>query len=106
MKRVFKLEERVWYTEDHECGWGRIGLINREDTYGEYNCSDANGDILTIIKDSGSEIECVPSNVYQLAPGRTFFGEPVVWDHNEDIDYPYYCPAHDENCYAFELEWN
>ena len=105
MKRVFKIDERVWYFEDHEHGWGRIGLVNGDDNYGEYICCDANGDILTIIKDSGSEIECVPSNVFQIAPNRTFFGEPVVWEHTEEIDYPYYCPARDENCYNVEVEW-
>lgn len=105
MKRVFKIDERVWYNEDYMCGWGRIGLINRSDEFGEYICSDYNDDIITVIKDSGGEIECSPSNVYQLAERRTFKGEPVVWEHDQEIDYPYFCPALNENCYACELEW-
>lgn len=104
MKRVFKIGEVVWYSEDHECGWGKVGLINRSDEFPEYNCSDEGGDILTIEKECGGEIECSPSNVYQVAQNRFFRGEPVVWDHNEEIDYPFYCPAEDENCYYCELE--
>lgn len=104
MKRVFKIGEVVWYSEDHECGWGKVGLIDRSDEFPEYNCSDEGGDILTIEKEGGGEIECRPSNVYQVAQDRFFRGEPVVWDHNEEIGYPFYCPAEDENCYYCELD--
>lgn len=106
MKRVFKIDERVWFIEGHEYGWGRVSLINGTNEFGEYNCCDNLGDVLTIVKDSGSEIECSPSNVYQLAERRMFHGHPVVWEHDEEIDYPYFCPDLDENCYTVELEWN
>lgn len=105
MKRVFHIGEVVWYTEDHESGWGTVGLINRSDTFPEYPCADESEDILTIIKEGcKSEIECLPSNVYQLAEGKMFRGEPVVYEHNVEIDYPFYCPAEDENCYYCELD--
>lgn len=105
MKRVFHIGERVFFMEDYEIGWGTIGLINRSDKYPDYPCSDDAGDILTIIKDgSKSEIECSPSNVFQVADGKTFRGEEVVYEHNEEMDYPFYCPEEDENCYYFELD--
>ena len=105
MKRVFHIGEVVWYTEDHESGWGTVGLINRSDWFPEYPCADESEDILTIIKEGcKSEIECLPSNVYQVAQGKTFRGEPVVYEHNVEIDYPFYCPAEDENCYYIELD--
>lgn len=104
MKRVFKIGERVWWNDDHMYGWGTIALINREETYKEYPCSDYNGDILTITKDSGGEIETTPSRVYQEAYGYTFFGMPLVWEHDEEIDYPLYCPDRDENVYMCEVD--
>lgn len=105
MKRVFKIDEIVWYIEDYESGWGKVGLINRSDMYPDYPCSDESGDILTIIKEGcTSEIECSPSNVYQIAPGKFFHGEKCVYEHDEEIDYPLYCPAEDVNCYYCELD--
>ena len=104
MKRVFTIGERVWWSDDYMCGWGTIALINRQDTIERDVCSDYNGDILTITKDSGGEIETTPSCVYQIAKGKTFRGKPVCWEHDEDIDYPFYCPEEDENCFHFELD--
>ena len=105
MKRVFKIDEVVWYCEDHETGWGKVGLINRSDSYPDYPCSDENDDILTIIKEGcRSEIECSPSNVYQLAEGKTFHEKPVVYEHDVEIEYPFFCPAENENCYYCELD--
>lgn len=104
MKRIFKLNERVWYEDDNERGWGTIVLINGDEIKEEI-CSDDSGDILTIEKEGcNSTIETTPSRVYQIAEGRFFWGCPVVWEHNEGIDYPFYCPDRDENCYHFEVE--
>lgn len=102
-RRVFTIGERVWYEQDHMTGWGKVGLINREDTFKQYNCDV--DDILTIEKDSGGEIECWPDNVYQVAQGLTFFGLRVVWDHNSE-EYPLYCPEREENLYMIETEQN
>ena len=104
MKRVFKIGEVVWFEDDHMNGWGKVGLINRSDKFPAYPCCDDAGDILTIVMDSGGEIETTPSCVYQLAPGLTFFGKAVAWEHKEDIDYPFFCPDHYENCFYFELD--
>ena len=105
MKRVFKIDEVVWYEDDYERGWGKVVLINRSDNYPDYPCSDDAGDILTIQKEGcKSEIETTPSRVYHPALGKTFRGEQVVYEHNEEIDYPFYCPSEDENCYYFELD--
>lgn len=105
MRRVFKIDEVVWYEADHERGWGKVGLINRTDKFKDYPCADESEDVLTIIKEGcRSEIEVLPSQCFQIAPDKTFRGEPVVYEHNVEIDYPFYCPAEDENCYYFELD--
>ena len=69
MKRVFKIGERVWWEDDHMSGWGTIALVNGDDSYWEYAVGNL-GDIITITKDTGGEIETTPNCVYQLAPGR------------------------------------
>jgi hypothetical protein len=95
----------VFYEDDHERGWGQIVLINRTDKPKAVPCCDYAGDIITIRKDGcNSEIETTPSCVYQLAPYYTFRGNVCVFEHNEDIDYPLYCPDEDENCYFFETD--
>ena len=105
MKRVFRIGEVVWYCADDERGWGKIGLINRTDTYTDYPCADDSGDILTVTKEGGTgEIEVLPSQCYHVAEGKFFKGEPVVYEHSEWIGYPLYCPAEDENCYYCELD--
>lgn len=95
----------MWFEDDHMQDWGILVLVNRSKTYSQYPCCDEMGDILTIEKDSGGEIETTPSHVYQLAPGREFHGYPVVWEHQETMeDYPFYCPGLGENCFHFEVE--
>lgn len=105
MKRVFKIGEVVWYNADHGQGWGKVSLINRSDSFKDYPCADASGDILTITKEGGKgEIECVPSYVYQVAPDKTFLGETVVYEHHEEVAYPLCCPAKNKNVYYYELD--
>ena len=105
MRRVFTIGEVVFYEDDDERGWGKIVLINGTNAHKEEICSDDDGDIITIQKEGcKSEIETTPSRVYQVAQDRFFQGEPVVWEHNVGIDYPFYCPARGENCYHFEVE--
>ena len=104
MKRVFKIGEVVFFEDDYMRGWGKVGLINRTDKYPELPCSDDSGDILTIIKDDGGEIETTPNCVYQVAQDKFFRGEPICWEHHNESDYPFYCPAEDENCFYFELD--
>lgn len=102
MKRILKIGERIWWEDDHMNGWGTIALISGERDYPEYIVND--DEIVTIEKETGGEIEVTANRVYQLAPGRYFWGEEVVWEHHEDIDYPFFCPERYENCYHFEVE--
>jgi len=102
MRRVFRIGERVWWEDDYMQGWGTVGLLNHQDTIKEDVLSDYDGSILLIEKDSGGEIETTPSCVYQITQGVTFKGYPVVWDHRNDSDYPFYCPDLDENCFHHE----
>lgn len=105
MKRVFTIGERVFYEDDHESGWGKIVLINGRANLGQDICSDDCGDIITIQKEGcRSEIETTPSHIYHVAQERTLYGNPVVWEHHEDIEYPFFCPALDEHCYHTELD--
>lgn len=105
MKRVFEIGERIWYEDDYGHGWATICLINRSSGHREVPCCDAAGDILTLVKENGfSKIETTPSRVYKLAPGRSFRGKAVCWEHDEESDYPLWCPDEYENCFFFELD--
>ena len=42
--------------------------------------------------------------VYKIVEGKTFQGETVCYEHDCDIEYPYYCPTRDENLYEVELD--
>ena len=104
MKRVFRIGERVYYDNNESNGWGTVILLNGTDKHKEDILCDEAGDKITIKTDSGEKVTAAPSQIYTLAPGRTFFGEPVVWEHNPEKDYPFYCPAENENCYYCELD--
>ena len=89
MKRILKIGEPVWWQDDHMSGWGRIGLVNGTESFGEYNVGP--DDIITVCKSDGGEIETTYMHVFQLAPGRFFNEKPLVWDHfSEDFDF--WCP--------------
>ncbi len=106
MRRIFTIGETVFY-DDHASkrGWGKIILINNSNMYKEEICSDNNGDTITIRKErSKKEVTLAPSQVYNLARGRKFWGNRVVWEHSVESNYPFYCPDRDENCYHFEVE--
>ena len=100
-KRVFKLGERIWDAHDEK--WGTIiYLIHPSFKEKEDILSDDN--IVGYEQDGGGENEVFAEDVYQLAEGKTYQGEPVVWEHSEDIDYPLFCPAYGENYYYSELD--
>lgn len=43
------------------------------------------------------------ANAYQIVPDRLCHnGHILCYEHNTDIDYPYYCPFCDENMYEIE----
>lgn len=43
-------------------------------------------------------------DIYKIANGQTFQGEPVCYEHHLNLGYPYYCPTRDENLYGIELD--
>lgn len=45
-------------------------------------------------------------NLYQFVPDMvdTRCEEPVCYEHEDEIDYPYYSPYLDENLYGFEIK--
>jgi len=100
MKSVFKIGEVVWTIS----GWGKVVDINRSTTYSEYACCDRFEDLIGVELESGERKEYAPSSVWQIAQDRFYKEESVVWEHDDEIDYPFYCPALDENCYYCELD--
>ena len=102
MKRIIKINERVWWEDDHMNGWGTIALVAGEDSKPEY--IEGDDTIITIKKDTGGEIETTVDHIYQLAP-YTFQGAQCCWEFNEtQDDYPLFCPERYENCFFFECE--
>jgi len=99
MKRPFTIGERVF--DSHDNRWGTILLIAGAD---HDDCVDEDCVITLKPDDSGGEDETLAAALYKIAPGKTFRGSPVCWEHCSEIDYPYYCPDEDENCYNFELD--
>ena len=55
---------------------------------------------------SGIETSAIKAcNIYKYAFEKTCpkCGNPLCFEHNGDIDYPYFCPTCDENFYETEL---
>ena len=93
----FVVGERVW--DDSEMRWAVIAQIAP---------SPDEGSNFLVLKDetTGRLWEALYENVYQIAPGlRTACsGDIVCYEHNEtQDDYPYYCPARQENFFSVEL---
>lgn len=100
---ILHIGERVFDTLS--CEWARVGLINGKEEDLEINEDTADA-IVTLEMEVG-ESETEACNCYCLAPNRYFWGEEVCWEHYDfgdlDHDYDFYCPARDENCWAFEV---
>lgn len=102
MKRIIKINERVWWDDDHMNGWGTVALVAGNDDRPEY--IEGPDTIVTVAKDSGGEIETTVDRIYHLAP-YTFQGYPCVWEHADtEDDYPLFCPDRYENCFFFEAD--
>lgn len=100
MKRPFTIGERVF--DAHDNRWATVLLIAGAD---HDDCVE--GDCVILVRpDTGGEDETTADDLYKIAPGKTFRGAPVCWEHNSEIDYPYFCPDEYENCYSFELDGN
>lgn len=62
--------------------------------------------IVLLKMDDGSENETDADSVYKIAKGKVCprCGGQLCVEHEDDIDYPYFCPECDENFYDCELE--
>lgn len=100
MKRKFKKDETVFvfnYLEPDLCGFGKV----LQDTE-----TDNAADIVLVQVNRSGETEETADRIYKLAENVICrkCGCAVCHEHEEDIDYPYYCPDCDENLYSFEAD--
>lgn len=98
MKRTFKKGEEIFawnYLERDLNGFG-IVLEDKE--------VEEDDEIVYIQVNGSGENQETADRIYKLAPNRicSRCGCVLCIEHDEDIDYPYYCPDHDENLYGFE----
>ena len=100
--RIFKEGERVFNCESkpHDSDlrdWATV-------------CQDVveiYADQVVLVKmDDGSENETESGNLYQIAEGKFCprCGNPLCIEHNDEIDYPFFCPECDENFYGIEVQ--
>ena len=98
MNRKFKKGEEIFaynYLEPDLNGFG-IVLEDKE--------VEEDDEIVYIQVNGSGENQETADRIYKLAPNRicSRCGCVLCIEHDEDIDYPYYCPDHDENLYGFE----
>ena len=97
--RIFKKGERV-FNCDMDLDFRDWATICK-DTVSIY------ADQLVLLKmEDGGENETDSHSIYQIAEGKVCprCGGPLCIEHDEDIDYPYYCPECDENFYDCEVQ--
>lgn len=99
--RIFKEGERVFniepsYADSDLRGWATVC----EDTLAIYA-----DQIVLLTMDDGSENETDAHAIYQIAEGKVCpkCGGQLCVEHDEEIEYPYYCPECDENFYDCEV---
>lgn len=95
----FFIGERVWDDENKE--WAKVVRVGGE-------LPEEGGDLILLEAPDGRGMTWLTdtASVYQIAEGlRTACsGDIVCYEHNEtQDDYPYYCPARQENFFNFEL---
>lgn len=96
---AFAVGEKVWDDENHE--WARVVRVGGE-------LPEEGGNLILLEAPDGRGMTWLTAidSVYQIAPNlRTACsGDIVCYEHNETQDnYPYYCPAREENFFAVEL---
>lgn len=98
MKREFKEGEEIFAWNHLEPDLNGFGIV-LEDKVVEYD-----DEIVYIQVNSSGENQETADRIYKLAPNRICCrcGCVVCIEHDEDLDYPYYCPDHDENLIEFE----
>ena len=102
MKRVFSVGERIY--DAHDMKWGTIVYLCSK-KYKPNQDALAEDCIIGYVTDEfdDSSNETLARDAYKIAEGKLFHGEIVCWEHN-DIDYPFFCPAREENVYHTELD--
>ena len=96
----FVVGEKVW--DDNNSEWAKVVRVG-----GELPEEGGGQILLESIEEKGKRWLADADDVYQIAPGlRTACsGDIVCYEHNETEDeYPYYCPALQENFFSIELE--
>ena len=104
--RIFKKGERVFVEPGHE-GYPAIVVHNTSVIYEDelvevHALLDAEDD-----DSSGIETRRVAATlIYQFADGKVCprCGNPLYVEHHDEIDYPYYCTACQENFYNIEVQ--
>ena len=98
MKRVFKKGEAIFAWNYLERDLNGFGIV-LEDTI-----TEDDSDIVYIQVNGSGENEETADRIYKLAENRICCrcGRVVCIEHDEELDYPYYCPDHDENLFEFE----
>lgn len=95
--RPFKVGERVWDDEAkefcHIAGIpGSAGVLDDDST-------------VIVAYEDGKTRGTYAREIYKIAPGKTFKGMAVCYEHNRtEHGYPYYCPEASENCFENELD--
>jgi len=109
--RNLSIGERVYVaTEDYQQAVGKIVSIgDKKSGMVHFSGDELNVNVAVVLErdceDVGAAGEVCNFNnqdIYKIARDRYFQGEDVCYEHHTDIEYPYYCPAFDENCYAIE----
>lgn len=94
----FFIGERVWDDNRHE--WATVSMFGCGSEKERTN-------FLVLKNDNGELWVALYEDVYQIAPGlrTTCSGDIVCYEHRETEDeYPYYCPALEENFFSLEVE--
>lgn len=101
MKRVFKVGQRIY--DDHDKRWGTIVFFpGNPESKVEVLAEDG---LITYKPDNSiGECETTALSAYHIAEGMRFHGCVVCWEHNENVDYPLYCPEREENCFLSEID--
>lgn len=104
-KRFFRIGERVFncnYNESDLFGFGRVVLINGKAEDGIVD--DDTIVTLDMSENGNGENEETGDRIYKIAPRLSKkIGETICYEHNKDVDYPFYMPSNDENYYRVEL---
>ena len=99
--RIFRKGERVFNCEQSLMDSDlRDWAVVCKDTVAMY------ADQIVLLKmEDGIENETDSHSIYQIAEGKVCprCGGPLCVEHDEDVDYPYYCPECDENFYDCEV---